>query len=271
MPTAQQGEGPAGQAHGEYRLYRELAGWWPLISPPEEYAQEAAYLGAVLDSHPGPPVREVLDLGSGGGHIAMHLTGRFSLTLVDLSPDMLAVSRRLVPQCRHRQGDMRSVRLGRMFDAVLVHDAIDYITDLAGLAQVIGTAFAHCRPGGVALFVPDYVKDEFAELTGGGGGQDASGWQASFTEHTWDPDPADDWVQADYEFSLRDAEGSVAVIRETHRLGVFSRSDWLRLIAAAGFAPAELGGPATPGARPEHLFAGQRPATAAAATRRSGR
>ena len=262
MPTAQQGDGAASPPDSEYRLYRELAGWWPLISPPEEYAQEAGYLAAVLEAHPGPPVREVLDLGSGGGHIAVHLADRFSLTLVDLSPDMLAVSRRLVPQCRHRQGDMRSVRLGRVFDAILVHDAIDYITDLTDLAQVITTAFAHCRPGGIALFVPDYVKDEFAELTGGGGGgPDENGRQASFTEHTWDPDPADDWVQAEYEFSLRGADGNVAVIRETHRLGAFSRPDWLRLIAAAGFAPAEeLGGPEPPGARPEHLFASRRPA-----------
>ncbi len=262
MPTAQHPDGPGGQADGEYRIYRELAAWWPLISPPGQYAEEAGYLATVLDSHRGPPVREVLDLGSGGGHVAVHLTDRFSLTLVDLSPDMLAVSRRLVPRCRHRQGDMRTIRLGRLFDAVMVHDAIDYITGVDDLARVIETAFAHCRPGGIALFVPDYVKDEFAELTGGGGGgPDEDGRQASFTEHTWDPDPADDWVQADYEFSLRGADGNVAVIRETHRLGAFSRDDWLRLISAAGFAPAsELGGPAGHGARPEHLFAGHRPA-----------
>jgi hypothetical protein len=148
-----------------------------------------------------------------------------------------------------------------MFDAVLVHDAIDYITDQADLARVIGTAFIHCRPGGVALFVPDYVKDQFTELTGGGGGGPADdGRLARFTEHTWDPDPADDWVQADYEFSLRDADGRVDLIRETHRLGAFSRDDWLRLISAAGFAPAaDLGGATAPGTRPDHLFAGHRP------------
>src|SRR6185312_5734769 len=55
----------------EYRLYRDLAGWWPLISPVEHYAEEAAWLTAVLDSAP-TPVRQVLDLGSGGGHLAVH-------------------------------------------------------------------------------------------------------------------------------------------------------------------------------------------------------
>jgi SAM-dependent methyltransferase len=262
MPTASHADRTESQDHSQYRLYRDLAGWWPLISPPGQYAQEAQYLAAVLDSSAGVPVREVLDLGSGGGHVAVHLKDRFSLTLIDLSPDMLAVSRRLVPECRHRLGDMRTVRLGRLFDAVLVHDAIDYITGQPDLARVIGTAFTHCRPGGIALFVPDYIKDEFTELTGGGGGgPDTDGRLARFTEHTWDPDPADDWVQADYEFSLRDADGRVDLIRETHRLGAFSRNDWLRLIAAAGFEPADLGGAATDGGRPEHLFAGHRPAS----------
>lgn len=249
-------------ADGDYRLYRDLAGWWPLISPPREYAQEATYLAAVLTSAAAVSVHEVLDLGSGGGHVAMHLKDDFALTLVDISADMLSVSRRLNPECRHLQGDMRTVRLGRTFDAVLVHDAIDYITTPDGLRRVIETAFEHCRPGGIAVFVPDYVKDTFSELSGtGGGGSDGTGRQASFTEHTWDPDPADDWVQADYEFTLRGPDDTVEVIRESHRLGAFGRDAWLRLLADAGFEPeADVPGPAMPGQRPANLFVARRPA-----------
>jgi len=256
---------------GEYRLYGDLAQWWPLISPTQEYADEAAYLAAALDSAERP-VREVLDLGSGGGHVAVHLKDRFSLTLLDISQDMLQVPRRLNPECEHRQGDMRTARLGRTFDAVLVHDAVDYITSTDDLRQVIETAFAHCRPGGIALFVPDYVKETFHELTGGGGGgTDGSGRHGSFVERTWDPDPADDWVQADYEITLREADGTVEVVHETHRLGAFSRAAWLSLLRAAGFEPragpavlpaAGLPGGTKPAGRmPDNLFAGRRPAT----------
>ena len=106
-------------------------------------------------------VREVLDLGSGGGHVAVHLKDRLDLTLVDRSAGMLAVSQRLNPECAHRQGDMLTIRLGRQFDAVLVHDAVDYVTDAEDLRQLIGTAFAHCRPGGMAVFVPDYTAETF--------------------------------------------------------------------------------------------------------------
>src|SRR5262245_32297725 len=220
-----------------YRLYGDLADWWPLISPPNEYTGEVTYLVTVLSSTAAVPVHEVLDLGSGGGHVAAHLKDRFLLTLVDISDGMLAVSRRLNPECQHVKADMRTVRLERAFDAVLVHDAIDYVTTEDDLAKVIGTAFVHCRPGGIAVFVPDYVKDEFRALRGsGGGGDDGTGRRATFRERTWDPDPADDCVQAEYEFTLQAADGSVQVINETHLLGAFSRQAWRRLLIGAGFA-----------------------------------
>jgi SAM-dependent methyltransferase len=248
---------------GEYRIYQDLAAWWPLISPPQEYAEEAAYLAAVLDSA-CLPVREALDLGSGGGHVAVHLKGRLALTLLDISPEMLAVSRALNPECAHHQGDMRTVRLGRTFDAVLVHDAVDYMTSESDLAQVIETAFAHCRPGGMALFVPDHIAEQFRAASGGGGSSDPAGRQASFREWTWDPDPADTWVQAEYEFLLRAADGTVEVVHEKHRLGAFSRDAWLRLLASAGFdpragfdAPAATGHAAR-GRKPRNLFIGRR-------------
>jgi len=253
---------------GEYRLYRDLAGWWPLISPPGEYAEEAAYLAAVFSSA-AVPVREVLDLGSGGGHIAAHLKGRLALTLVDISEEMLAVSRELNPECEHLQGDMLTIRLGRVFDAVLVHDAVDYVTCQADLRQVIGTAFAHCRPGGIAVFVPDYTAETFHAASGGGGSSDAGGRHGSFREWAWDPEPADDWIQAEYEFTLRAADGAVQVVREAHRLGAFRRGTWLRLLADAGFDPQAGAAPESltaeslttecPGRMPRNLLIGRRP------------
>ncbi len=248
---------------GEYRLYTELAEWWPVISPPDEYAQEAAYLAGVLSSA-AIPVREVLDLGSGGGHVALHLKERFAITLVDLSEEMLAVSRRLNPGCAHLQGDMRTVRLGRLFDAVLVHDAVDYLTCQADLRQVMDTAYAHCRPGGIALFVPDHIADTFHAVRGRGGSSGADGRQASFREWTWDPDPDDDWVRAEYEFVLRAADGTVQVVHEAHRLGAFRRDAWLRLLADAGFDPEAHNGPPaltgqhSGGRMPDNLFVGRR-------------
>ncbi len=238
-----------------YRLYTELAGWWPLISPPSEYAGDAAVIEQELATA-ATPVRSLLDLGSGGGHVARHLHRDRSVTLVDISADMLAVSRRLNPECRHVHGDMRTIRLGQTFDAVLVHDAVDYVTSEDDLALVIGTAVAHCRPGGIAVFAPDHTAETFRPGTGAGGGHDGGGRQACFTERTTDPDPADDWILAEYEFTLRDADGTVTVVPEVHRLGSFSRTTWLRLLTQAGFAA--LARPLPGHGRPRVMFVGRR-------------
>jgi SAM-dependent methyltransferase len=172
----------------EYRFYGDLAVWWPLISPPQDYAQEAGYFARVLRSA-SIPVREVLELGSGGGHNAMHLKAWFTMTLVDLSAEMLEVSRRLNPECDHQQGDMRTVRLGRRFDAVFVHDAVDYMTSEADLRRAMDTAAAHCRPGGIAVFVPDRIAGTFEPATDHGGSDAADGRGARYLQWEWDPDP----------------------------------------------------------------------------------
>ena len=45
-----------------HRFYGDLAEWWPVISPPAEYREEAAHFATLLRSD-AFPVREVLELG----------------------------------------------------------------------------------------------------------------------------------------------------------------------------------------------------------------
>jgi SAM-dependent methyltransferase len=216
------------------RLYRELADWWPLLSAPEDYAEEAAeYTRLILEASNGE-ARTVVELGSGGGNNASHMKASFELTLVDRSPQMLDVSRRLNPECEHLEGDMRSVRLGRSFDAVFVHDAIAYMTTEADLHGVFATAFEHCRPGGVALFVPDAVKETF-EPAADHGGHDGADRALRYLEWTWDPEPDDTTVRMDLTYVFHEPDGSVHTELDEHVCGLFPRATWLRLIGDAGF------------------------------------
>lgn len=242
------------------RLYGDLAVWWPLISPPEEYASEAAFAAKVLGSA-SISVREVLELGSGGGHNAAHLKAWFAMTLVDLSETMLDVSRRLNPECEHHQGDMRTVRLGRSFDAVFVHDAVDYMTSEADLRQAMETAFVHCSPGGIAVFVPDSTTETFETASDHGGSDDASGRGVRYLEWVWDPSPADTWFLTEYAFLLRSADGSVQAVHETHRCGLFGHDLWLRLLSEAGFEGSAVTEQTTEDRAPRQLFIGRRPST----------
>ena len=110
------------------KLYGELASWFHLLSWPADYAEEAGFARSLLVERNSPHPLTLLELGSGGGNNASHLKAHFKITLTDLSQGMLDLSRKLNPECEHLQGDMRSLRLGRVFDAVFIHDAIMYMT-----------------------------------------------------------------------------------------------------------------------------------------------
>jgi SAM-dependent methyltransferase len=216
------------------KLYGELAEWWPIFSTPAEYRQEAdSFARALIESCDRPP-RRVLELGSGGGNSASHLKARFAMTLVDLSPHMLAVSRALNPECEHLEGDIRTVRLGRTFDAVYVHDAICHMTTEADLRAVMETAFEHLRPGGVALFAPDFVRETFAEYTDHGG-NDTDRGSVRFVQWTTDPDPNDTHYFVDFGILIRDRNGSIRVEHDRHTYGLFARAKWHRLLRGVGF------------------------------------
>jgi SAM-dependent methyltransferase len=228
---------PRLDGNGRMRLYDEFAAWWPLLSAPADYAAEAEVYRRLLVEATQPPPCSVLELGSGGGNNASYLKRQFQLTLVDPSAGMRAVSQALNPGCEHVAGDMRSVRLGRTFDAVFVHDAVCYMTSEADLRAAMATAFAHCRPGGVALFVPDYVRETWRAGTDHGG-HDGEGRSLRYLEWTWDPDPADTTYLVDFAYLLREADGSTGVEHDRHVEGLFARAEWLRWLSGAGFQAA---------------------------------
>ncbi|MFZ0679164.1 class I SAM-dependent methyltransferase [Candidatus Binatus sp.] len=216
------------------KLYDELAEWWPLFSAPEDYAEEAAFFARVLTDACKPAPRTVLELGSGGGNNALHLKSKFEMTLVDLSSQMLAVSRKLNPECEHREGDMRTVNLGRTFDAVFIHDAIAYMTNVEDLGAAIRNAYRHCRAGGVALFVPDCVRETFVAETKHGG-HDGDGRSLRYLIWTVDPDPTDTTYRTDFAIMLRDRNGETRVVHDSHIEGMFPCAEWMSLLSAAGF------------------------------------
>ncbi|HEY7470119.1 MAG TPA: class I SAM-dependent methyltransferase [Acidimicrobiia bacterium] len=217
------------------RMYDDLAVWFPLITPVEDYREESAFI-AGLFGRAQIPVLEVLELGSGGGHVASHLSDRFAMTLVDISPQMLAVSQQLNPGCNHIEGDMRDVRLGRQFDAVLIHDAVMYMTSEDDLMAAMATAFAHCRPGGITIIAPDFTLESYEPTASHEGTDDASGRGVRFLEWVWDPDPSDTQVRVDYVYALRDETGQVEVVHDPHQVGLFPRATWLSLLESAGFS-----------------------------------
>ena len=218
------------------RLYYEIADWWAVISPPSEYAEEAALYVEMICAWARRPVREVLELGSGGGNNAYHMKHSFAMTLVEPADGMRELSRKLNPGCIHLKGDMRSVRLGRTFDAVFVHDAVMYMTTEDDLRAALETVATHLAPGGVALVAPDATTETFSETTEHGGAEDESGRQARYLEWKLPPEPGQATYTVHYAFLLREPDGNVRVVHGLHLEGLFQRATWLRLFDEVGLA-----------------------------------
>lgn len=228
------------------RLYTELAGWWQLVSPTADYADEAAFFGGLFQAK---GVGTILELGSGGGNIAWFLKKDFTLTLTDLSPEMLAESAKQNPELDHTEGDMRTLRLGRVFDGVLIHDAIMYMTSEEDLRAALVTAREHCKTGGAVVIAPDWVAETFEPGTSHEG-TDSGERGVRYLQWVWDADPSD--TRVNYEVILALKEGDeLRTVVDRQIVGIFPRATWLRLLKEAGFEAGTVEDPSTGGERSE--------------------
>lgn len=210
-------------------MYTTLADWFEVLTPPAHYTEEAQWLQQHLEG-----ASSLLELGSGGGHLAAHLKVE-TIVLSDLSPQMLEASKRLHPTREHHQGDMRALRLGRTFDAVLIHDAIMYLLTPAALLEAMLTAHAHLEPGGLLIIQPDFVMEGFEPRTEHGGSEHPDGRALRYLE--WDLyDPATpNLVHTHYSILCKDPNGKVHHHHDQHQVGVFPTQIWLELLGQAGF------------------------------------
>jgi len=227
------------------KLYGDLASWFHLLWSQPDYAEEAEFARSlIVEAASGPPI-SLLELGSGGGNNASHLKGHFQMTLVDLSSGMLELSRKLNPECEHLQGDMKTLRLGRTFDAVFIHDAIMYMTNEQDLQSAIETASVHCKSGGALLVMPDVVKETFVSLTthGGHNGSDGDSRSIRYIEWTFDSDPTDTTYTVDFAYLLREQDQPVRTVHDRHVFGIFPRDTWLALLTSAGFGARAVADP----------------------------
>ena len=197
--------------------------------------RRAAIYHRLFEAERGRPVQTVLELGSGGGNNASHLKAHYALTLSDLSPAMLALSRTINPELEHIEGDMRSLRLGRTFRRGL----------RAGRGELLGDGRRsercdrdHCgtpEAGGVAIFHPDHTRETFRPSTSHGGHDGADGRSLRYLEWVHDPDASDDSYMGDHVYLLRHAHGRLETVLDRHVVGMLPRATWLRLLDAAGF------------------------------------
>lgn len=218
-----------------HRLYTSLAHLWPRLAARDSHAREAQHLQELFDEARGARVTSILEMGCGGGLIASHFEADREVILTDLSAEMIRLAQGHNPTRECMVGDMRTLRLNRTVDAVLLHDAVMYLTTESDLASTVETAAALLEPDGVLLILPDVVKEQFVERSTGGGTVGSTGVQ--LLEWHWDPDPTDTTHRLDLALMYRDDSGGLHSMTETHTIGLFPSSTFVNCIRKAGLHP----------------------------------
>lgn len=257
--------------HTNHKLYDNLAWLWPLLSPPGDYQDEAKGVHQLICKRLGKPVtnsqgehditneRTLLELGSGGGHMLLHLQQWYDVTGSDLSAPMLELSASLNPLVTHYQADMRTLRLEETFDVVLIHDALGYMVSRADLAAAIATAHLHLKPDGVLVLLPDEIHETFCDqqtasdsiaspdgkeitlVSHAAFGRDETSFAESSDDKTSHDEFSDDEPgenESTYDltmlFLIRE-DGNLRIEEDRHRCGLFSKKTWREVLTQCGF------------------------------------
>lgn len=215
-----------------WQAYNDLAWTEDLLANPADCAEEASGFVAQLRQCASGPPRTLLHLGCGAGAHDATFKRHFDVTGVDISPGMLERARGRNPEIAYVEGDMRSVRLGRVFDAVIIPDSIDYMVTRADLRAALETAAAHLKPGGVLLVVCKpreiFQNNNFAYT----GARDDV--QVTLLENNYINPHRPETYEATLVYLIR-RRGELTLHTDRHVLGLFPRAVWDQAFADAGF------------------------------------
>lgn len=125
----------------------------------KDYEAESAELHRIIQDA-CPAAHSLLDVACGTGAHLAELRRWYAVEGVDLSPAMLDEARKRLQGIPLHQADMRTLALGRTFDAVIcLFSSIGYITDPSELRSTVGRLAAHIALGGV-LILDGWVRPD---------------------------------------------------------------------------------------------------------------
>jgi SAM-dependent methyltransferase len=124
----------------------------------KDYASECDLLERLFKRYSPRPVTAILDLGCGTGEHAVALAQRgYDLVGADKSLDMLRVAREKAQrsglEVPFHEGDVRSLRLGKRFDATLLMFAVlGYQVENQDVLDALTTVRSHLDDDGLLIF-----------------------------------------------------------------------------------------------------------------------
>jgi len=216
------------------RLYNDLAWTWHIISKPEDYVEEGELFTSKIRKYARIETKSLLSLGCGGGNLDWVLKRQFGITGVDISDSMLTNARNINPENEYLQGDMRTVRLNKQFDTVVIHDAINYMLTPDDLKAAFETAYVHLKKGGVMVTCAEEWPEHFKQNRIRHQVEVKDNIEIAFIENYYDPDPNDTTYEGTFIYLIR-KDGVLQVEIDHHTVGIFPLDVWRKKLTEVGF------------------------------------
>lgn len=213
--------------------YNDFAWTEDLLADPEEYEHEVKVYVDLIEQTAVESPNTLLHLGSGAGSHDVIFKRHFTVTGVDLSQGMLNKACIKHPDVEYIEGDMRTLRLNRQFDAVAIPDSIDYMASQDDLQQTIRTAVMHLKTGGVLLVVAK-IEEEFRNNNFAYTGE-KDGIHVTLFENDYITPLHPNTYEATLVYLIR-KQGELTIHTEHQVLGLFSRAIWDEVFENAGIA-----------------------------------
>jgi SAM-dependent methyltransferase len=224
------------------RLYHDLSWLWPIISPHEDYIEEGEFFIRLIIEYGGEGVKTILNLGSGGGALDWVLKREFNITRIDVSLPMMALAQKLNPEVEYIPEDMRSVRLNRKFNAVILHDAVAHMETLEELRAAFLTAYEHLERGGLLITFAEEWSEHFIQNRTEIKNHKKDNIELTYIENNYDPDPSDSTYECTFVYLIR-REGFLDIQTDRMALGIFPLKTWSEALREVGFEVVQLQSP----------------------------
>ena len=197
----------------------------------KDYRREAAVVVDRIRRHL-PGAGSILDVACGTGlHLAAFAELGFDVEGVDLSGSMMEEARRRVPDAVLHEGDMRTFRLARRFDAVVcLFSAIGYMRSPADLATALATMRDHLVDGGVLVVEPWFEPDNWHDGAVFAEGAEAGGLAVARVSRSW-REGEESLIEMRYALARRDRTWSFS---EVHRMGLMTTAAQLEVYRDVG-------------------------------------
>lgn len=218
-------------------MYKEFSKVYDIMMEYCDYDEWKNIIEDKINIYGNSP-KTILDLGCGTGEVLVRLEEKYEMTGVDLSKEMVELSKKKCNTKDFYVQDMRSLNLEKNYDIVIsLFDTVNHLVSLEGLKQTMKSVWNNLNKDGLYIF--DVVtRDLMEDMFPGGNFIDDREEMMIVWEHEFDEEEELDYIDAT--FFIKEPSGMFSKIKEEYVKKIFTVDEIIKVAKETGFSILEV-------------------------------